>query len=217
MQIKELTLLTDDIQETTNFYKKVLGFTVLEEKDASVTFSVGQTKLIFHQTDTQKPNYHFAFNIPSNQIAEALDWIKEKVPVLDVIPNEKIADFKNWEAKAFYFLDNSGNVVEFIARFALNVESNTEFSGQSIFSVSEIGLVTGNVLQTCDDLIKRFNVNYFFRQEPSPGFSVLGNDEGLFIVVPENRPWYPTGIPSSKHTVSILFRTGDGKKNTLVF
>lgn len=215
MFIRELHIKTGRLEDTHFFYADVLGFEVLRKNEQSITFKTGATRLVFQQSDQHEPTtYHLAFNIPSNQIIEALNWISSKTEVLDVAPNEKIADFSNWNAKAFYFLDNNSNILEFIARFDLQHDSYKAFDANSILSISEIGLVTSDVIKTCQTLKEKFNLDLFTKQSPTSHFAVVGDDQGLFIVVTEKRPWFPTQIPSSKSPLKIVFEV-DGAKHVL--
>ena len=95
MLIKKLQLLTDDLEGTEKFYTQVLGLSVAMKTEKMLTLSAGQTELGFYPSYQQQPRYHFAFNIPCNQIEQALAWIKGKVQLLDIEPNEPIADFRN--------------------------------------------------------------------------------------------------------------------------
>lgn len=203
MLIKKLQLLTDDLEGTAKFYHETLGLTVLQESEEKVSLAAGETILRFHCSQGQRPRYHFAFNIPCNKIEEALAWIGGKVPLLDIEPGEPIVDFKNWHAKAFYFLDNNGNILEFIARNDLKNESSVSFDSASILSVSEIGIVSEDVPRQCSMLIEQYGIQYFIKQPPLPRFAALGDDSGLLIVVPYNRDWYPTHIASTKHWVKV--------------
>jgi catechol-2,3-dioxygenase len=199
MLIKKLQLLTDNLKGTAKFYHQVLGLNLLQVSEEELSFAAGGTILSFHRSYQQKPQYHFAFNIPCNKIEEALVWMTGKAPVLDIEPNKPIVDFKNWNAKAFYFLDNNENILEFIARNDLKNTSQTPFDSSSILSVSEIGIVSEDVPQQCSFLVENFGVDYFDKQPPLPKFAALGDDSGLFIVVPLNRDWYPTSIASTRH------------------
>ena len=62
-----------------------------------------------------------AVNLPG---FEAFAWANKKVELIPITPTSNIADFKNWNAKAFYFYDNNQNIVEFIARFDLDNNSD---------------------------------------------------------------------------------------------
>jgi catechol 2,3-dioxygenase-like lactoylglutathione lyase family enzyme len=214
MLIKKLQLLTDDLEGTEKFYSQVLGVNVIQKNDKQLTLAAGQTELSFHLSHQQQPRYHFAFNIPCNQIEQALSWIEDKVKVLDIEPDEPIADFKNWNAKAFYFLDSNENILEFIARNDLKNVSMAAFGAHSILSVSEIGIVGDEVGELCQQLIATYGVGYFEKQPPMPNFAALGDDSGLFIVVPSGRDWYPTKIPSLKHWVKVSLEV-DGQPKVL--
>lgn len=199
MRIKVLQLLSDDLQGTAQFYHEVLGLRLLHQSDEELRLAAGETVLSFFRSFGQKPQYHFAFNIPCNKTAEALSWMQGKAPILDVEPGMAIADFRNWNAEAFYFLDNNENIVEFIARNDLQNASPTAFDGSSILSVSEIGIVGDDVPLQCELLIEKHGIGYFTKQPPLPRFAALGDDHGLLIVVPHDRDWYPTRVPATKH------------------
>src|SRR5687768_41663 len=138
MNLLEIQLLTANIPQTKKFYHEILGMGILHADDSSIKFSAGLSTLIFKKTTTKNPFYHFAFTIPANKFEEAYAWASKRVQLLPVTPDSAIADFKNWNAKAFYFYDNQQNIVEFIARFDINNNSDKPFEGSSIFSISEI-------------------------------------------------------------------------------
>lgn len=198
MKILELELLSDNIPETEAFYNQVLGLETLYRDKSSVSFQAGNTKLIFHSSQNVKPVYHFAFDVPSNKLLEAFSQIEKQTEIMYVITPDKIADFYNWNAKSFYFFDNNGNILEFIARNDLDNATQIPFDGKSILSVSEIGLVSENVNEQCDDLFNKYGLTPYSKQPKLPKFIVLGTVIGLFILVEENRNWYPTTDKKSK-------------------
>lgn len=214
MLIKSLQLLSDDLPATARFYHGALGLRLLHQSAAELRLAAGETVLSFHKSGGEKPQYHFAFNIPCNKTREALQWMRGKAPVLDIEPGEPLADFKNWNAEAFYFLDNNKNIVEFIARNDLQNASAAPFEGASLLSVSEIGIVGDSVPEQCKQLIEQLGVGYFAKQPPLPRFAALGDDRGLLIVVPHQRDWYPTRIPSTKHWLRAELEV-DGRKQVL--
>src|SRR5687768_12814395 len=107
MQILELQLLSTDIPQTKKFYSEILGLEILQADDSSLTFSAGHSTLIFKKANNKNPFYHFAFTIPANKFEEAHAWASQKVQLLPITPNSTIADFKSWDAEAFYFYDNN--------------------------------------------------------------------------------------------------------------
>jgi catechol 2,3-dioxygenase-like lactoylglutathione lyase family enzyme len=205
MKILELELLSDDILKTEVFYNEVLGLNTMSKEDSGISFNAGSTKLTFRPSINVKPVYHFAFDVPNNKLLEAFDWIEKKTEIMYVIPPDKIADFYNWNAKSFYFYDNNGNILEFIARNDLDNASQKAFDGASILSVSEIGLVSKNVVVQCDELFDKYGLTAYSKQPKLNKFIVLGTVTGLFILVEENRDWYPTDKKSKSFWTKIVF------------
>ena len=205
MNILELELLTDSITETELFYTDVIGLKTISKTNSSVSFAAGSTKLTFRSSENLKPVYHFAFDIPNNKLLEAFACIEKKTEIMEVVPPEKIADFYNWNAKSFYFYDNNGNILEFIARFSLDNASEKPFDGLSILSVSEIGFVTKNVSKLSDEMFNKYGLSVFSKQPKLEKFIVLGTDTGLFILVEENRDWYPTHQKAKSFWTKVVF------------
>ncbi|HRI19649.1 MAG TPA: VOC family protein [Panacibacter sp.] len=203
MFITELQILTGNIQETEKFYSEVLGLFIVHKSSISISFLAGTSKLIFIETKEQDPTYHFAFNIPCNKLNEAYNFISAQTEILPIKGTGNIADFKDWNAKAFYFHDNNNNILEFIARFDLGNETVEPFSGNGILSISEIGLVVNDVTSYCNQLIEKNKLTYFSKQPPSDNFTVTGDDNGLLIVVPNGRSWYPTNKLSARNFTKV--------------
>lgn len=209
MKIKELTLLTNNLTGTKNFYSAKLCLDVLEERTDFISFRAGATVLIFRLSAIDSPVYHIAFNIPDNKIAEALMWCeKKKLHLLNNSPSTSIIDFPNWNAKSIYFLDSNGNVLEFIARYDLRNGTREAFCEHQLLSISEIGMVVDDVFWFAKTTNARFDIPYYEKQKPAPNFTVMGDTEGLMIVVPEKRKWFPTSIISKKFPVELIFEQG---------
>ncbi|MEN9907005.1 MAG: hypothetical protein RLZZ540_146 [Bacteroidota bacterium] len=205
MKIVVLELLTANLEETAAFYHKKLGLAVLWINKSTVSFAAGSTKLTFKYSKNTRAVYHFAFDIPNNKLFEAFDYMEKEVEILDVIPQEKIADFYNWDAKSFYFYDNNGNVVEFMARYCLDNKSDAAFDGASIVSVSEIGFVAKDVSVFSEELFAKYTLSVFSKQPKLEKFIVLGTDTGLFILSAENRNWYPTDTKCQSFCTKVVF------------
>lgn len=212
MLIKELKLQSTNIYALFSFYKELLNMDVIQS-DNVICITAGETKLIFEETNTKEnPFYHFAFNIPSNRFEEAFEWTKKRAVLLWLDDyNSYIADFVNWHAKSFYFKDPAGNILEMIARFDLNNKSDEPFSSKQIRNVSEMGIVfpANTFDEQVDALLKQFSLDYFEKQPPMPQFRAIGNDEGLFILVPENRAWFATDNESKIYRSEITFIVKD--------
>lgn len=190
MKINRLILYTSQLDEQTQFYKEVLGIKLIEKTNDHSSFKIGNSILSFYFRENATP-YHFAFNIPSNQINEALAWLKQKCEILKNEEEEEIIHFDLWDAKAIYFYDKDLNIVEFIARKTINVESNTSFRAESLICISEIGLPVNNMERAYHHLnqVKKLPIySGDFNQ-----FCAAGDESGLFIIInKEKKKWFPT-------------------------
>lgn len=209
MYLKEITLQTNNISALHSFYSDILELPVTCIDEKIIAVIVGQSKLIFEEMNgDENPFYHFAFNIPSNKLDEAIQWIQNKVELLWLKDYKSfVADFVNWHAKSIYFLDPAGNILELIARFDLYNEEIKPFSSRQFRSVSEIGLVLDNENfdKKAKDILNNYQLNHFSKQPPLPHFRAVGDDEGLFIIVPERRNWFATEMSSGKFPLKIMF------------
>ncbi len=204
MLIKEIKLLTNTLAETKYFYHQILGFPIIIEEKNFISFQAGFSLLTFQETKEKNSVYHFAFNIPCNKIEEALHWLELKTEIIKADGETEIVDFKNWNAKAVYFLDNNGNILELIARSDLKNEDNKEFTSNSFISISEMAIVIDNVVKTATDLIQSLNISYFDKQKPAEEFAALGDDNGLLILSKAGRNWFLTDSPSQKYWQKII-------------
>lgn len=209
MDILELTLLTNNINETEKFYTGLLGLEIIEKNNSSISFLTQQSKLTFNKTENQKPFYHFAFNIPNNKLNEALIWINSKIDIISLEQKEKIADFITWNAKSFYFYDNNNNIVEFIARFDLDNQSDINFESSSILSISEIGFVVTNVKNKSEQIAIENNLTNFSKQPNRENFVALGDDNGLLLFVENQRFWFPTNKPAENYWTKVKIKNNE--------
>lgn len=214
MEIKQVTLQTSAIKKLTEFYSIVMELPVALQSDTGIMVGIGSTELVFQQASTADPFYHFAINIPANKIEEAKAWLSGRVDLIWIGDYKSdIADFVNWHAKSVYFFDPAGNILELIARFDLDNKTDEPFSSAQFLSISEVGLVfKEDELNTrTETLLQQYQLSYFDKQPPLPHFRAIGDDEGLFIIVPENRNWYPTDKPSGGFSIELKFEN-EGRK-----
>ena len=188
MKIKELILFTQNLVAQIEFYLNVLEFELLHKSKTGCSFKLGNSILSFKICKNTAP-YHFAFNIYSNMEQEAFSWLKERV---DILPfnNKEIINFESWNAKAIYFYDSDMNIVEFIARKNLKMNSNLPFSSKSIINISEIGIATSTMRKTYNEINILRPIKLY--SEDFDRFGALGNEEGMFILVnPVLKKWFP--------------------------
>jgi catechol-2,3-dioxygenase len=200
MQIIQLILQSKDIVAQRAFYSGLFELPIIAEDSRQVEFQVGYSRLRFEQSDNLPSNaaYHFAFNIPENQIADARHWLGERTPIRTnpQNPQRELFDFPDWNAHAIYFSDPDQNIGELIARHNLDNRSDTPFSEHSLIGVSEVGLATPDVAQTVEGLCAHLESSVW-RGAGSDVFSAVGDEHGLFIVVRTGRQWL--GSSTSAH------------------
>ncbi|SFD64815.1 hypothetical protein SAMN04489722_11456 [Algibacter lectus] len=201
MKIEEITLFTNQIEKQKLFYHEVVDFDLVFDSEEKITFKTGKSLLSFEYKETVN-SAHFAFNIPSNKIDEALLWLQKRVAILPDGEN-LISNFESWNAKAIYFYDADKNIVEFIARKDLNQNSVEQFTAKEIISISEIAMVTTN-LSPLYEAISRIKPISIFDGNINR-FCAIGNHDGLFILIDKTvKTWHPTG--ESVHTADFMIK-----------
>ena len=173
MRILELVLPGPDPQP---FYDGMLGLPV---DGLSVFF--GATRVSFEPGP--HGSSHFAVNVAPQRFDEAIAWACERVDLVG-----EPVDFPEWRARAAYFHDPSGNILELIAR---ERAPGTEL----LMEVSEVGLPVADVGRAVDFLEAELGLPHFDGDRKL--FSALGDDRGLLIVVPVGRVWAFTELPAS--------------------
>lgn len=192
MQLISIHLYTNDLTATAAFYTQQLQLAVIQQSSSSISFQAGASTLVFEQSDAiVHPVYHFAFNIPHNQLNEAIDRLQQVTSLIPVAGDSPIAHFELWNADAVYFYDSNGNLLEFIARHDLLNDAPELY----IECISEIGIVTENV-PACAASFLQQQIPVFVKQPRSDQFTVLGDDHGLLIIAAAGRNWFPTRTPA---------------------
>lgn len=188
-----------------------MGLPVESSEEKEITIQIGSTELVFQQAPAADPFYHFAINIPANKIEEAKTWLQDRVELIWMDQYKSVvADFVNWHAKSIYFYDPAGNILELIARFDMHNEASEPFSSSQFLSISEIGLVFNEdeLDKRTEALLQQYDLNYFDKQPPLPQFKAVGDDEGLFIIVPNYRNWFPTSKAAGIFPMGVEFENG---------
>ncbi|MGS2763350.1 VOC family protein [Sinomicrobium sp. M5D2P9] len=215
MKLKEIHLNTDNLEETAGFYADIMGLPV-RSGNTSLHIQAGETLLVFNTSEKLKPVYHIAFDVPNNKLEEAHSLMKGKVGILFLSEehNETMADFSRWNAKSFYFRDNNGNILEYITRYDRKKASDRDFDGLSILNISEIGLVTDDVPGLASEITEKYGVKIYPKQPPQEHFTVMGDEEGLFILAASDRDWFPSTQKASSFPTKIIFEA-EGQEHIL--
>lgn len=205
MKIQQVELLSADLKSTEHFYSNQLQLKLFRKSETALYYIAGSSLLIFILTTTLKPVYHLAFEIPCNQLQQAIHWLSQHIELISSEDNSVIVDFDNWNAKSVYFYDDNQNILEFIIRFDNDVKSNDTFDASSILNISEVGLVNADVIPFAEELKSICNLQYYDKQPPRENFCALGNAEGLFVISGNERNWFPTNMKAMKYPVYVKF------------
>lgn len=189
---QRIELETTTIEPEMAFYTGSLELKLVESGEGSFAVQCGQTVLAFTQVeDTEPRQYHFAIDIPTNKLEEALEWAKARFPIATKPDGTAIYTFDSWNAQAFYFLDADRNILEFITRGNSPSDSPEPFASDQILYISELGVVTENVVATANAFKDNLSLPCFPdpTQDPNPEFQAMGSDAGLFIIAKAGRSW----------------------------
>ncbi|MEW6084785.1 MAG: hypothetical protein AB1607_09340 [Chloroflexota bacterium] len=203
MNIISLELCAKDLEAQAKYYAGVLELPV-ELSAEQLNVQAGKTTLVFTQANSDFDGaYHFAFNIPANQLLAAKAWIAERVPLLRDENGRDDFDSTNWNSHSVYFKDLAGNVLEFIARRDLKNPVEGGFNSRHLLNVSEIGLPSEDVIGLANELCAKLGLSVF-HQQPNENFTPVGDDNGLFILPVKNRIWVPnSGVPAKLLPVTV--------------
>ena len=205
MYLHHLQLHTNQLDELHHFYRETLGFHIESAAPQAFSLRAGHSRATFHLSEASH-YYHFAFNIPSFQVSDALDWLEARVIVLSD-SDQQVIDFSNWNAKAVYFKDPAGNIVEFIARKNLQIRTKRPFSVASIMGISEIGLPVREVASAYTQLHRQTGIEKYWGDFKR--FCATGDEHGLFIIVDEAaKTWYPTDQRARPAPLDLEFSQG---------
>ncbi|KOS68593.1 hypothetical protein AEA09_08555 [Lysinibacillus contaminans] len=193
MYINKATLITKKINEMQEFYSEILGFSLISSSDTSFEVQIGTSSLSFRQSENmEETQYHFAFNIPSNQFKEAKKWVRTKVELLKEDGADEVF-FERSNAHSVYFLDPCENVVEFIAHHDVAPLSDEEyFTSDLIVNISEMNVTTDDVLHVGETL-KQLGIPVRHNEQLAENtLNFIGDHEdGTFILLgPSDRIWY---------------------------
>jgi catechol-2,3-dioxygenase len=212
MRLLEIHLAAVDLTAAYSFYAGDLGLPVIRQTPAALTLQAGASRLIFRKADANgaAPSYHFAFNIHPARFERARAMMAAITPLVHDHDGRDVFDFRSWDATACYFIDPLGNVGELIAR--RDLRSERALTEPGILSIGEIGLVTGDVPAMTRRLSRELNIDVY-RDSAGAEFAALGDENGLLIITPPGRVWYPdTGKRAVTASLDILLEAGDGHK-----
>jgi hypothetical protein len=202
MEFLRVTLQAPSIALTRlrDFYGGRIGLAACD----SDCFALGASQLVF-QAATGEPFYHFALLVPGDRFEAALAWAGERI---DLLPGGDIDgvvfEFEDWDARACYFHDPVGNIVELIAHHGIGEDRAIgRFSASELLGFSELGLV-GDV-RLIASRVGELGLEIWDGTADEPGrLAFVGERARTLILSPKARGWLPTGRPAEPHPADVL-------------
>jgi hypothetical protein len=196
-----------------DFYGICLGFDRLEGAEGVLGFRVGATRVRFRPSETAA-FYHFALLAPGDRFDRLLDWASERTTLLpDPDSGELVFDFTGWGARACYFHDPAGNIVELIAHRGIGERgSEGPFAADELLGFSELGLV-GDTAAIAELLRSRLGLELWDGTlDGERRLAFVGEPAKTLILSPPGRPWLPTRRPAEPHPLDVtLSGTPEGE------
>jgi catechol-2,3-dioxygenase len=215
MKIKEIKLLANNIESLKHFYAEIMGFSISNSTNISVTFHAGESLLTFTECEIpENPYYHFAFNITENKKDKAISRLKARGILFNLIEGKEDYYSATWNAHSIYFYDPAGNIVEFIARHNLVSHSDGDFKRADILNISEIGLAVEDVGKAAEYLLSYYKEQIYISSNSM--FAPIGDEAGLLILSSLNRNWLGSNKKVEIFPIDI-FITSDQEEELSVF
>ncbi len=203
----ELAVAAARLDAVAAFYEQTLGFAV-ERRDERVVIPVGGDALELVATaDGTDPFHHFALLVPGDRFDAARAWLGERAETLTRDDGETVFPFDFWDARAVYFHDPAGNIVELIAHAGTAERGATgDFSAAELAGVSEIGIVVGDPGAAVATLERDLGLEFWSGDAAQLAF--VGAKAHTLILAPAGRGWLPTGRAAEPHAATVTLTGG---------
>lgn len=210
MRITSLSIAAADLGAQRRFYAEVLGLPVQAAGDGLIV-QAGRSRLAMRPAPAgERPCYHIAFAVPFARLLAAHDYLAAHTPLVADSAGATMIEHAGWGARACYFFDPAGNILECIARVDEPADDPAAPPAPAIQSIAEAGIVTGNVPETTSALCARLGAP-IFSGAGSPDFTAIGDRHGLLIIVRQGRIWYPdTGRAAAPAPLEAVVQTESG-------
>lgn len=188
MRIANVLLTARRLEETARFYERSLRLPVVREP-GEVTVTVGASLLVFQEDPEAASDHHLAFTIPTGSFDTARAWLSTRAELLERDGTVEFEGPPTWNSRSLYFAGPDGSVLELIERRELGNDSGDQFGSDSLLCVSEVGVAVPDVPAAVADLGGKGIRPY--GNPPADDFAAVGDANGLLILVPPGRAWFP--------------------------
>lgn len=197
------------------FYADVLELTRLR---VDATVAAGPSRLSWRAADRDRqPFYHFALLVPGPRFDAAHAWLAERVELL-ALDGDPVVAFPDWNARALYFHDPAGSIVEFIAHRGIEGEGPADgpFTPRELLGVSEMGIVVDDKRSAAEALHTTMGIDLWSGRADAASLddphrlAFLGRKAHTLILAAPGRGWLPTGRPAETHPAYIVLAGAAG-------
>ena len=212
----ELAVAAARLDALTGFYDQTLGLPV-ESADGRVVVQVGDDVLeLVAAEDGVEPFHHFALLVPGDRFDAAHAWLGERVERLARDDGETVFAFDFWDARATYFHDPAGNIVELIAHAGVAEQPGAagEFTAAELAGLSEVGIVVDRPADAIAALDRELGLELWSGDAEQLGF--VGAKAHTLVISPPRRGWLPTGRPAEAHAATVAVSTDGGDTDEIV-
>jgi len=165
--------------------------------DAISTVELGESTVELTTAESTSP-VHIAFRLLCEPDA-AREWLAERSTILPV-EGHSSRYFEFLDATAIYFEDPEHNVLEALC-YAGDRRPPTASRQNRVEGITEIGLPAREPLALVEWLEETVGLSAW--GSPSETFAWVGNRDARFVVVPADRPWYPTDRTAALTPISV--------------
>ena len=193
------------LPELTEFYCNRLELAVTRTENDGAAVEVGESVLEFLPS-SGSPFYHVALLGPGNRFDPMLEWACGHLELLpDSDTGDAVFDFTNWDAKACYFHDPVGNIVELIAhRGVAESRATGSFTPTELRGVSEVGLVASPRALVAT-LGQELRLELWDGSTAGEGrLAFVGEKARTLILCRAGRPVGSQGRPAEAHPVEVV-------------
>ena len=203
----ELAVATARLDAVAAFYAHTLGFAA-EQRDGRIVVPVGADVLELVATgDDTDPFHHFALLVPGDRFDAARAWLGARTETLARDDGETVFPFDFWDARAVYFHDPAGNIVELIAHAGTAERGAAgDFSAAELAGLSEVGIVVDDPAAAVAALGHELGLELWSGDAAQLAF--VGAKAHTLILAPPRRGWLPTGRPAERHAATVTLTGG---------
>lgn len=186
MRLKYLKLKTNKFNEMKSFYSKVLQLPIIEEGNQLFSVAAGETVICYESYD-KSTFYHYAFFVNIQHFDNLIKELTIHTPLLEDTEGQVEFFSGMWQRRQVYFKDPQGNILEILP-------TDEKKSNNNIWiRIQEFGIPVENT----DEFIMQINnISNIYTSNETEVFSFYGNEVGVFVIVKEGRPWFPTNQPA---------------------